>query len=582
MAFTHGRGAFLKTEASQVDLSIQLEASPGTAFVDEVVNWQLRATNNGPGDTQEIEVELELQFGHELEQLPDQCVSGKEQVTCHLGELVSGQTVLLDVTTRSAQMDLLTAAASITGPAPDPVANNDFDSLEIQVILPRDEWLIPFFHSSPELESGIAVANLSDSDSHLLLRAFLEEGVPPLPLNPRSYLLRKRRQSTLLPREIFGEWSDSSAGWVRIRADSLRLAGFFQVFGRSSLDGAAPATEQFQRAVFTRVIQGPRAYRMLPATTHLSLANPNQEPVEVLLRLRQGAQAPLAKNRTVTIEPEGFLFQSVASLFEIEEADEGSVVVEVVEGPGLVGFQLIEIDGGETLIGLNPAHESTAARLYSAQAASGTGLFTNLKLFNTASENRQLVLEFRKDDGELVAEAIEVILPPGEEIQEDLRILFGLPRTGAGDTSSVDPVTGSLTILADGPGIVGDILFGDPGGRFAAALPLQTRLFSRAAFSQVASGQGLFTGVAVYNPNEVATDVALSVFGPSGTARGAALFTLEGGQRLSRTLVELVPRVDGQVDGYIILESEQPIVAQQVIADRELNFLSAVPATIIE
>ena len=80
----------------------------------------------------------------------------------------------------------------------------------------------------------------------------------------------------------------------------------------------------------------------------------------------------------------------------------------------------------------------------------------------------------------------------------------------------------------------------------------------------------------------ISPDVALSVFGPSGTARGAALFTLEGGQRLSRTLVELVPRVDGQVDGYIILESEQPIVAQQVIADRELNFLSAVPATIIE
>ena len=365
VAFTHGRGAFLKTEASQVDLSIQLEASSRTAFVDEVVNWQLRATNNGPGDTREIEVELQLHFGHALEQLPDQCVSEKEQITCHLGKLVSGQTVYLDVTTRSAQMDLLTAAASITGPAPDPVSNNDFDSLKIQVVLPRFEWFIPFFHSSPELESGIAVANLSDSDSHLLLRAFLEEGVPPLPLNPRSYLLRRHRQSTLLPREIFGEWSDSSAGWVRIRADRVQLAGFFQVFGRSSLDGGAPATEQFQQAVFTRVLQGPRAYRMLPATTHLSLANPNQEPVEVLLRLRQGPQAPLAKNRTITVEPESFLFQSVASLFEIEEADEGSVVVEVVEGPGLVGFQLIEIDGGETLIGLNPAHESTAVRLYS-------------------------------------------------------------------------------------------------------------------------------------------------------------------------------------------------------------------------
>ena len=184
VAFTHGRGAFLKTEASQVDLSIQLEASSRTAFVDEVVNWQLRATNNGPGDTREIEVELQLHFGHALEQLPDQCVSEKEQITCHLGKLVSGQTVYLDVTTRSAQMDLLTAAASITGPAPDPVSNNDFDSLKIQVVLPRFEWFIPFFHSSPELESGIAVANLSDSDSHLLLRAFLEEGVPPCHSTP--------------------------------------------------------------------------------------------------------------------------------------------------------------------------------------------------------------------------------------------------------------------------------------------------------------------------------------------------------------------------------------------------------------
>ncbi len=50
----------------------------------------------------------------------------------------------------------------------------------------------------------------------------------------------------------------------------------------------------------------------------------------------------------------------------------------------------------------------------------------------------------------------------------------------------------------------------------------------------------------------------------------------------SRTLVELVPRVDGQIDGYITLESEQPIAAQQLFADRELNFLSTVPATIIE
>ena len=157
-------------------------------------------------------MELELEFGHELEQLPDQCVSGKVQITCHLAELVHGHPVSLDVTSRSAQTDLLAATASITGPAPDPVANNNLDSLEVQATLARDEWIIPFFHGSPQLGIGIAVANLSASDSNLLLRAFLQEGAPPLPLNPRSYRLPRRRQSTLLPRDIFGDWPDSATG----------------------------------------------------------------------------------------------------------------------------------------------------------------------------------------------------------------------------------------------------------------------------------------------------------------------------------------------------------------------------------
>ncbi len=582
VAFTHGRGAFLKTDADVVDLSVQLDASPRAALVGQAVNWQIRATNNGPRDSGEIYVELNLEFGHELEQIPDQCESQTGLVKCRLTELLKGQTVHLNVTSRSDQTDLLPAAASIIGPAPDPVVNNNSDSLQVRATLPRDEWIIPFFQSSARLEVGIAVANRGGSYSHLLLRALPEQIVPPLLLNPRNYLLPRRRQSTLLPREIFGEWPDSSTGWVRVRADSLQLAGSFQIFGPSSLDGAAPATEQFLHAVFTRVMQGPRAYRTLPATTRLSLVNPNHEPVDVRLRLGPGPQAPLAGSRTITIEPEGLLLQSVEDLFGVEEVLQGSVDVEVVEGAGLVGFQLIEIDGGETLICLNPAHESAAVRFYSAQAASGPSLFTNLKLLNTAPEARQLELELRGDDGEFVGDTVRLFVQPGEEFRQDIGVLFGLPRTGAAQAASTDTITGSLTILADGPGIVGDVLFGHPGGRFAAALPLQTRLFSRAAFSQVASGRGLFTGVAVYNPNEVATDVALSVFGPTGTATGAALFTLEGGRRISKTLVELVPRVDGQIDGYMTLESEQPIVAQQLFADRELNFLSTVPATIIE
>ena len=509
-------------------------------------------------------------------------MAGKGKITCHLPGLESGRTVYLKVSTRSAGEDLLRAAASIAGPAPDPVENNNQDITENLTVLPRIDWIIPFFNSSPELASGLALSNLSGLDSHLLLRAFLKEGSQPLPLNPRSYLLPRRRQTTLLAREVFGEWPDASAGWLQIKADSRQLAGFFQIFGPTSLDGAAPATAQFRQAVFTRVIQGPRAYRMLPATTHLSLANPNPESVEVLLRLGRGPKSPPGKARTFVIEPGGLLFEDIAELFDGAEVKQGRVVAEVVEGPGLVGFQLTAIDGGVTLIGLNPAQESSATNLYSAQAASAKDLFTDLKLYNTSAQSRRLQVEMRNDDGELVAAAVEIVLAPGEERQAEIGTLFGLSHSTAGNGGSGDPVTGSLDVAADGPGIVGDVLFGDPEGHFAAALPLQTRLFSRAAFSQVASGQGLFTGLALYNPGDIATDVVLSVFAPSGSRRGAALITLGGRQRIARTLVELIPGVRGQVDGYLLLESELPIVAQQLFANRDLTFLSAGPPTILE
>ena len=97
----------------------------------------------------------------------------------------------------------------------------------------------------------------------------------------------------------------------------------------------------------------------------------------------------------------------------------------MVDGPGLVGFQLTAIDGGVTLIGLNPAQESSATDLYSAQAASGEDLFTDLKLYNASPESRRLQVEMRNDDGELVAAAVEIVLDPGEERQAEIGTLFG-------------------------------------------------------------------------------------------------------------------------------------------------------------
>ena len=72
----------------------------------------------------------------------------------------------------------------------------------------------------------------------------------------------------------------------------------------------------------------------------------------------------------------------------------------------------------------------------------------------------------------------------------------------------IDP--GITRVEADGPGIIGDVTFGDPTTfQYAASLPMQTLTFTKAIFSQVANALGYFTGLALYNPGTSAASVGL-------------------------------------------------------------------------
>ena len=55
---------------------------------------------------------------------------------------------------------------------------------------------------------------------------------------------------------------------------------------------------------------------------------------------------------TRQLSPNGLLFDSVSTLFGLQRpASDGAVMVEVVAGPGAIGFELIEFS--DTVLGLN-------------------------------------------------------------------------------------------------------------------------------------------------------------------------------------------------------------------------------------
>ena len=143
------------------------------------------------------------------------------------------------------------------------------------------------------------------------------------------------------------------------------------------------------------------------------------------------------------------------------------------------------------------------------------------------------------------------------------------------------------------------MVFGDPGDPFTgtaniidfvAALPLQTEGFTRAIFSQVANGSPdpskpsltVFTGLALFNPNSGVAAVTIRVFDKDGNLVGDTTLTLGVNERLSELVETLVPESAGLLGGYIEVVSDQPLIAQEFFGNNILQFLSAVPPSIVE
>ncbi|MFQ5741374.1 MAG: hypothetical protein ACE5JX_20445 [Acidobacteriota bacterium] len=480
-----------------------------------------------------------------------------------------------------------------------------FEATESQFFL-----FFPFNRGNREEFTGFAVVN--DADLEALLRV---EGLAPggerqdYPDNPHLEALESHRKIARLGSEFFAtDPATERDGWVRIGSNLSQLASFFQ-FGSgpggtvSSLDGSVAFTDQSKKLYFTRIADGPDGYSRLvdsqpdfqpvppvpvAARTFLSLANPNSEVIHLTFTRFNplgGTEGDPVKR---DLNPLGCLRESFTSLFgEVGTVFDGYVRVDV-EGPGAVGFEWLQLE--DTVLGINASFGNDSSVSYSAQLAhgelGGVAIFTSLKLINISADPRDVTLVALREDGTELNRTSPLRLNPGQSLQRTVGDLFQLGAPAGASTA------GSIVVEATGPGIIGDVVFGDPDrGRYAAALPLQTRLFTRAIFPQVANSDNpnpalaTFTGLALYNPSPDQTaQVTIRVLKEEGILKGQTQAPIQLGprQRLSDVLSVLVPESAGQVRGYVEVLSTEPLVAQQLFGDLTLDFLSAVPPTVVE
>ncbi|MCZ6877105.1 MAG: matrixin family metalloprotease [Acidobacteria bacterium] len=471
-----------------------------------------------------------------------------------------------------------------------------------------NELLFPFFRGDQDNFSAYAVTSL-DIAQVLAIEGRASDGsLLPFPINPAIEELDAQKQSAKLSADFFGiNLTDSQSGWVRMASNTSEFGSFFQ-FGNglsgpiTKMDGALAFTGQSQVLYFTRLYDGLATFPSFglagpqDAVTTLSIANPNNVGLTLTFTLFLNTGQPAAPVAFRVLPALGSLFETVGTLFNTASPITDGFVQVDVQGPGAVGFALIELE--DTILGLNASFGNNQTTLYSGQLGNGleagNAVFTSLKLVNTDSSPRVVTITAFRDDGSIIGLVGPFALTSNATFQRSVDQLFGL-----GSPVTFPLTTGSIQIDVDGPGVIGDVVFGDPGDTetgipdfvdFAAALPLQTNLFTKAVFSQVANGAtnpgdpstDFFTGLALFNPNALQADVTVQVFDRDGSLVGETTLSLGPKQRLSELVEVLIPSTAALIRGYIVVESTQPMVSQVFFGNNTMQFLSAVPPSIIQ
>lgn len=452
----------------------------------------------------------------------------------------------------------------------------------------RYRLMFPMSESDGTDFVGFAAANLGEQPANLSYSLYRSDGSPTA---GEETILGPGEQSARLGSELFGAGTPiDQGGWIELSLDFEPgapnawpvVSGFFQVgdYALTRLDGGTGFGGAARRLILPRIYDGDGVFNGLAAETWVRIANPDDSDVEVELILRRagaGADGAEIDRLARHVPAGGVLVSRVSELLSENVTDGVDAYLEIVvsEGLGVIAFQKTQIDGGRSLIGVNGIQAPGASRLYSAQWARVEGLTTSVRLINTDdASSRTLHLRAVPESGpEGDLRSDPLLLQPGEAVDLGLAEVF---PTAAG------PFVGSLVVEADGPGIVGDVLFGAPDGRFAADLVLQVQPFRKAVFGHVAHLADFYTGLALFNTGDETAEITVEGFDGGGSSTGVVSFELVAGGRMARTLTELMGESFQQTGGYLVVTSTQPLAGQELFGTFDQRLLSAVPPVVLE
>lgn len=397
---------------------------------------------------------------------------------------------------------------------------------------------------------GLAMVNAFQETTNVLLRAYNRNG--QLVGNAQRQI-GSGHQTAFLLTEAFSVRPD---GWIEVLSSQPDLTGFL-LYGHENLrfmDGSALFSPVSSQLLF------PEVRTQAGEETLILLVNPHDREIEVSLTWTHLPEPPVEMQ--FSILPRGVLPVSVADVFG--GATAGYVKAVVKSGEAVSGIEFFgKSDSLAALWGLDL--NTASVNLYATQLASTEEVETTLNVINTGPET-DVLLEVLDENGNVLDSVVEK-LSQDSQLRIDARDLFSFQDNA---------IIGWLRVQSSGARLVGNFTFGGPGGRFLAALPLQSQGGREFIMGHVAETSELFSGLALLNPSSYQALVSIEVFESDGAPSGSSLLQLAPDQKLARLLPELIPDLSHQEGGFVRVRSNVPILGSQVFGNYKLDFLSAV------
>jgi hypothetical protein len=418
---------------------------------------------------------------------------------------------------------------------------------------------------------GVALTNLNTVPANLTFTVFDSAGTPlsgDSVTNPATRVLQPGQQLPIVDIELFGAGavSQDSSGWIKVESDVDGVVGFFLMFNSTlqEMDGANLASLPLNSFVLPEIQD--------QGFTQLSIVNSNQEEVSLVLDLMK-ADGTIDSTVARVVPPNGALAADVLADLFAGATLSASNYIRVTASAGAQPFEMIGKPGQDMAMLAGLDRNSTGGTLYSPQYVVGGPWRSTLSIINLDSVPGTVTLTFFAENGSQIGATRQVQIAAQGKLAIDDQAFFA--------TAGEDILQGYLQIVGDGVRLTGSVTFGDALGlSFTAALPLVSTLTNSLVFSQVASNDIYFTGIALVNPGDSEAVATVDVYSAQGgLPQNTKQVRIPARQRYSGVLTQFFTEFTG-IDlhsGYIRITVDKGVASFALFGTNNLSVLSAIP-----